>query len=217
MRAMCTLLSACLALTTAACDRAGFAAGEPAAGPSDGAALPDGVYPDLVALTVAELVSAFEAYAGPPAFTRPFFIVEDALHGFPPPPPLPPLPPGRHPWNLTLEEISLAPPAPPRKTHLALPAHLDEALRNAGEWTRRYGYEIGHPGRQRWPEDVDPGQLYLVLADVRDCDDRNCEMVWYPGVPGRLRATGMTSWRVKAVAVPGGWTLTEPVVLGGIS
>ncbi len=211
--AMRTLPLACLALAAATCDRAEFTARGPSVGQSDGGALPDGVYPDLVTLTLTELVSAFEAYAGPPGFTRPFFIVEDALYGFPPPPPLPP---GWDPWNFTLEDLSRVPPAPTRKTHLAVPTHLDEALRKAGEWTRRQEYDIGHPERRRWREYVDPSQLSLVLADVRDCDDRKCAMEWYPWAY-RPRPLGLTSWWVKAIAVPGGWTLAEPIVLGAIS
>ena len=206
MTAKPPLLLACLAAATATCDRSDFGAREPAIAPLGADSLPDGVHADLVTLALAELVPAFEAEVGPPGLSPPYFIVEDAGYGFPPAP----RPPPGFDGPFIIDETPLV--FPPRKTHLVLPPHLDEALRKAGEWTRRHGFDLGHPERRRWRERVGPGQSYLVLADVRDCDDRGCAMEWYPGVVGRTSA--MTGWWVKAVAVPGGWTLAEPVVPG---
>lgn len=201
MRAKTIVLLACLACATATCDQSDFMTRKPEIGKSDSGQLRVGVHPDVVTLAIAELVPAFEAYVGPPGFSPPFFVVEDARHAPPPPPPLPP----------DFDALKITSPkmfsrvAP--NTPFTVPPHLDAALRRAGEWTRQHAVGTDHSDR-RWTEDVAPGQLILVLTDVRDCDDRECTTLW--NTSSADRGPGLTTWRVRAVAVTGGWALVEP-------
>lgn len=84
------LLLACLAATTATCDRSDLGARGLTIAPLGADSLPAGVHADLVTLALAELAAAFEAETGPPGLSPPYFIVEDAGYGFPPAPRPPP-------------------------------------------------------------------------------------------------------------------------------
>ena len=204
MRAKITPLLASLACATAACKQSDFMTRRPPIGESDDGQLRPGVHLDVAALAIAELASAFEAYLGPPGFSPPFLVVEDA--GTAPPSP-PPLPPDFDPRNdPSPKVVSHAAP----NTDLTVPPHLDAALRRAGEWKRQQAVGTDHADRH-WTEDVGPGQLVLVLTDVRECDERKCTTLW--NTSGTGRGHGLMIWRVKAVAVMGGWALAEPLAV----
>lgn len=84
------LLLACLAATTATCDRSDLGARGLTIAPLGADSLSAGVHADLVTLALAELAAAFEAETGPPGLSPPYFNVEDAGYGFPPAPRPPP-------------------------------------------------------------------------------------------------------------------------------